>query len=324
MINTIAIVGASGYIGKYLVQELGACKDYRVKVLTRSLNDDRMATSWPANIEIIQGDLFDLASLIDFFERDCIVVNLAYLWDAGEAANLTVTKNLLTACKTAQVKRLLHCSTAAVVGRVPDNEITETTVCCPVTEYGTTKLKIENAIIQASTEYFETAILRPTAVFGPDSNALKKLANDLVQGSALRNYLKACLFGKRRMNLVHIANVVAAIRFLIQQGQPLRGDVFIVSDDGNQKNNFADIEQFLASRLNGAQTLWPRIHLPLSVLSLLLQCLGRNNINPRCNYLQSKLQSLGFTSPVTFEDGLTEYATWYRSTCRVEDKGSAA
>jgi hypothetical protein len=57
----------------------------------------------------------------------------------------------------------------------------------------------------------------------------------------------------------------------------------------------------------------PRITLPLGFLSLLLQGLGRDNINPRCNYSQNKLEAFGFTSPVDFETGLANYADWRRT-----------
>lgn len=263
---------------------------------------------------MFHGDLRDAESLRLFLEPDCTVVNLVYLWNGGELENVAVTKNLLEACKLGQVRRLIHCSTAAVVGRAPDNDVTENTVCRPITEYGITKLKIEKIIVDAADGNFDAAILRPTGVFGPGGEPLRRLAGDLVNGSRFRNYLKSCLFGKRRMNLVHISNVVAAITFLIERPEHLRGEVFIVSDDERWGNNFLDIERVLMRSLNCAKYPWPRIPLPLGLLGLLLRYLGRNNINPRCNYMQDKLQNLGFKSPVVFEDGLLEYAAWYRST----------
>ena len=50
-------------------------------------------------------------------------------------------KNLLEACKAADARQLIHCSTAAVVGRTPDSVVNENSPCCPVTNYGITKLK---------------------------------------------------------------------------------------------------------------------------------------------------------------------------------------
>jgi len=319
--NTIAIIGASGYIGRHLVGELAHSSDFRVKILSRKQPIDLRGAAWPSNVEVINGDLHDEQSLHGFLEPDCTLINLAYLWVGGELANLTVIRTLLEACKNKRAKRLIHCSTAAVVGRVPDNYITEDAECRPITEYGVTKLKIEQEIIRASKGAFDTVILRPTGVFGPGGEPLKKLANDLVNGSRLQNYLKSCLFGERRMNLVHIANVVAAILFLIRRFESIEGEIFIVSDDAIPSNNFSYIERFLMRSLDCASYPLPRVPLPLGVLSLLLKSLGRNNINPRCNYVQGKLESIGFRSPVVFLDGLAEYADWYRSTYLVSRGG---
>ena len=319
--NTIAIVGGSGYIGRHLVAELARVGHYRLKVLTRKEAADIADGAWPSNVEVIHGDLEDPESMSHFLDPDITVVNLAYLWSVGELKNLAITSALLEACKIGRVKRLIHCSTAAVVGRVPNDEIVENTPCRPITEYGITKLKIEQLIVSNALGHFDVAILRPTGVFGPAGEPLRKLANDLVNGSRLRNYFKSCLFGRRRMNLVHIDNVVAAIQFLIQRSEYSGGEIYIVSDDDEASNNFEDIEQFLICMLGCASYSLPRISLPLSVLSLLLRFLGRNNINPHCNYVQGKLKSLGFNNPVAFEDGLAEYAVWYRATQVMGQRG---
>ena len=311
--KTIAIVGASGYIGRHVVAQLLQLGCYRIKVLSRKRGRDLAADRWPSEVDVVQGDLQDAESLKIFLEPNYTVVNLVYLWNGGETENVAVVRNLLKACQYAQVERLVHCSTAAVVGRVSDDSVTEETVCKPISEYGITKLKIEELIIEATLAGLDTTILRPTGVFGPDGEPLKKLSGDLASGSHFRNYLKSCLFGKRRMNLVHISNVVAAIMFLIDRREHLNGEVFIVSDDGTQSNNFMDIERVLMESLGSANYKLPRIPLPLGLLGLMLRCLGRNNINPRCNYIQGKLENLGFKSPVAFEDGMLQYATWYRS-----------
>lgn len=311
--TTIAIVGASGYIGRYLVKQLrwlGGCK---IKLLTRSLDRSLLGEEFSTGVEVFKGDLREPESLRDFFEPNCTVINLVYLWEAGEAVNLEVTANLLDACKAAKVKRLIHCSTAAVVGRIVDDLITEKTSCSPVTEYGVTKLKVEQAIISAGKNNFDVAILRPTSVFGPNGNPLKKLAGDLVLGNRLANYFKSCLFGDRRMNLVSVANVVEAIIFLMHYEKNLSGEVFIVSDDESPLNNFAYVERFLLREFKIDDYAMPRVILPLGLLALLLGLMGRNNVNPRCNYSSNKLKTLGCKTVVTFEDALAEYAVWYRT-----------
>jgi nucleoside-diphosphate-sugar epimerase len=272
-----------------------------------------METDIDAFVEVFKGDLQQPESLYGFFEPNCTVINLVYLWGAGEMVNIQVAANLIKACKAAKVKRLIHCSTAAVVGRATDDLITENTPCRPVTEYGMTKLKVDQAIIGAGQGFFDVVILRPTSVFGPEGDPLKKLAGDIIRGSRLGNYLKSCLFGKRRMNLVPVANLVGAIIFMIQREENLGGGVFFVSNDDSSCNNFSDVEKFLMRAFNIGGYSLPRISMPLCVLTMLLKMMGRNNINPRCNYASNKLRNLGFESVVTFETALAEYAAWYRS-----------
>jgi nucleoside-diphosphate-sugar epimerase len=199
--SVIAITGASGYIGKHLVAELMNDGDYEVRVLSRSKRQDLIERRFDTRMKIIEGDLNDPASLRSLLKPGCTVINLAYLWDAGEAVNVGAIKHLLDACSVVRVSRLIHCSTAIVTGRAQDNQITEETSCRPTTEYGITKFKVEQAVVEELRGQFDTVILRPTAVFGINSKSLKKLASDLFHGSRWRNYIKSCLYGNRRMNL---------------------------------------------------------------------------------------------------------------------------
>ena len=300
--HTIAISGASGFIGKYLVAELLRDGGYAIRVLSRDRQRDLREARFGAGVEIFEGALDDQHTLEGFLVPGCTVINLVYLWDAGEERNRACTRNLLVACKEARVTRLIHCSTAAVVGRVENDLVDETTRCLPVTEYGVTKLRIEQDIIDLARGEFEAVVLRPTAVFGIGGEPLKK------------NYLKSCLFDRRRMNLVHVANVVAAIVFLVRATKCLEGEIFIVSDDDDPKNNFLDVERFLKGALGVKADILPRFPLPPDLLKWLLLSLGRNNVNPRCDFDPGKLRRMGFKSPVILSEGLAEYAAWYRAT----------
>lgn len=314
--GTVAITGASGYIGRHLVTQLEQLGGVRIKVLSRRRGLELSASDFGSGVVVVEGDLHRPDSLQNFLEPGCTVVHLAYLQGKNEAENLAATANLLDACKASGIQRIIHVSTAAVVGRVPDDIITEKTVCHPVSEYGITKLKIEKAILDAGASGFDVGILRPTAVFGPKGGSLNKLIGSLSAGKNLRNYLKSCLFNKRRMNLVSVANVVAAIIFMVKREENLNGEVFIVSEDDNPGNNFADVERLLMDQLQLKSYQVPTVSVPLGVLSFLLKVLGKNDANPRCNFDSRKLLTLGFKRPVEFEAGLKNYCDWYRSTGR--------
>jgi nucleoside-diphosphate-sugar epimerase len=305
-VKTIAITGASGYVGGKLISALLSDGSFRVKVLSRNgALDHNLNPS--ESVEIVKGDLLSPASLQGFLEPGCIVINLVYLWGAGEGANIAAMSNLVQACKRARICRLVHVSTAAVAGRTDADLVDEDTVCKPISEYGITKLKVEALIREASQGEFDLAMLRPTSVFGPGAEPLSKLAKDLLSQRRLLNYIKSSLFGRRRMNLVHIDNVIAAVTFVANRAENFCGKVFIVSEDDADTNNFRDVESALMRGFGLPDYPFAPMTLPLGLLRMLLLLLGRNSINPRCNYDGQKLQRLGFRRPMSFEAGLASY-----------------
>jgi nucleoside-diphosphate-sugar epimerase len=319
-VKTIAVIGASGYVGRKLVSALLRDGTFRVKVLSRTGVADGVA---PGSVELVKGDLLSPDSLLGFLEPGCIVVNLVFLWDAGEDANMAAMRNLVSACRAATISRLVHVSTAAVAGRADTNLVDEETACVPISEYGRTKLKVEALLRDESLGGLDLVMLRPTAVFGPGAEPLSMLAKDLLGGRSFRNYLKSSLFGRRRMNLVHIDNVVAAVIFVTNHANAFFGKVFIVSDDDAVSNNFLDVESALMRGFGLADYSVPRLPIPVGILRMLLLVLGRNNVNPYCNYSGQKLQGLGFHRPMSFVEGLAGYIAAYPASPHVQKKADA-
>lgn len=323
--NKILIIGGAGYIGKRLVDMMCKHGGFEISVLSRV----GRAPSVPLNtdVQIVKGDLLDPESISKAIERGSQVVNLAYMWNADEVQNIAAMKTLASACTRHGAKRLLHCSTASVFGRSPDNWITEETPCNPLSSYGICKLKIEEVIDIAGRD-IDTVTIRPTAVFGPGSNTLSALSQDIYSGSRLKNYLRLCLFNKRRMNLVHLDNVVAAIIFFLEKKDDIGGGKFIVSDDDDRSNNFIDVSRALQFPGCVPPLPLPLIPIPSLFLSAALAGLGRDNINPMRNFSSQKLFDAGYGRLVSFSDGLRDYAAWYRNSVSsgsdrpvVEDEG---
>lgn len=314
MNRTIAILGASGFIGRRLVSELVRHDEYQVRVLSRDKLRDLRDGRFDPKVKVFQGAPDNTDSLRDLLVPGCVVINLVYLWNQGEQANLACINALLAACRLAKVSRLIHCSTADVVGRISVDTVNEETPCRPISEYGSTKLKIEQTITEFSKNHFDYVILRPTSVFGIGSEALNKMLEETINGVSLIRYVKSCLFNTRRMHLIPLANVVAAIFFLIQSTDPFKGEIFIISNDEDPKNNFNEVEKICIDLLGVRDYSLPRAPIPPFILSFLLLLMGRSNTNPNRIFDSGKLHKLGFRSPVTLTEGLIEYITQYRDT----------
>lgn len=307
--QVIAITGAGSFIGTHLVKHLSMCDDLHLRLLVHRNTNISLADG--ANASFIQGDLLQPETLKNFAVAGCTVVHLAYLSGHSAADNLTAAANLAEVCGKAGIRRLVHCSTAVVSGRVATDRISENTAPNPLKEYEIIKAKVENILLDKASGLLETVILRPTAVFGQGGKNLLKLAGDLCNGNRTLNYLKSCLFQNRRMNLVCIDNVVSAAAFLIRTDRNVDGEIFIISDDEEMANNYRDVERYLMKRLGCKEYPIPPIRLPFVILKILLRLVGRTNTNPFLVYDCGKILSAGFKKSLSFEEGLSQFADWY-------------
>lgn len=309
----MAITGASGFLGRHLIRNIIEKPGIsEIRILSRSKSIKGIPSS--KNIQVVVGDLLNFDSLTGFLKPDCTVVNLAYLSQNSASDNILAAENLALACRRFRIKRLIHCSTAAVVGTESETVITESTPCQAKTKYENTKLEIEKVFRKKSTDQFDLVILRPTAVFGPEGKNLLKLVHDLIFGNRLLNYIKSCLYDNRTMNLIPVENVAAAIHFLIEKDTQYNSEVFIISDDEDPLNNFRSVESYFKRRFRSKNNLIPRIPVPKRGLQLILKMAGKSNCNPDRIYSSDKINRIGFLKPMRFEDGLFRYANWYEDT----------
>jgi len=296
-------------VGRHLLARLGSRHDVRIRALRRkgSFPGDVMERG----VELVDGDLFDRASLERLLLPGCTVVNLAYV--SGHDRGLEAIDNLGKACVGAGVRRIVHCSTAVVAGRVTETEVTEKTVCRPFKEYEGAKLAIEQLLVDGYGDQLEVIILRPTAVFGPGGRNLLKMMDNLTGGRRWLNYLRSCVSKHRRMNLVCVDNVVAALVWSIDHDTPVREpEVFIVSDDEDPVNDYRGVEVELMRLLGLKPYVLPVVPAPLSLFTILLRVMGRSNYNPSTVYSCRKLMERGFEKSVSVREGLADLARWYK------------
>jgi len=308
MTTDITVCGGAGFIGGHLLRTLAGGRADQIRVLVHRRDPCAgLAAAVP-----VSGDLLRPESLREVITPGCTVINLAYLVGRSQGENLAAATNLARTCRAVMARRLVHVSTATVVGAAADDVITESTVPDPRDDYERTKLEIERRLTEEARNAFELVILRPTAVFGPRGENLVTLAASLLTGTMAANYARSCIHGRRRMNLVCVDNVVAAIRFAATVRVEAGAETFLVSDDDDELNNYGDVESQLRARLGRGAYPIPPLPLPEVVLRAVLKLRGRSNVNPNRRYSASRLTSSGFRRPTTLAAGLAAFADWYR------------
>ncbi len=299
----VVVTGASGFVGRHFVDAMASVS--QVRALTRQARGGDQSLS---DIDWVSGDLRDPLTLEQLLKPGCTVVNLAFSQVASNAEAVVASQALMEACAAIGVARLIHCSTISVYGRTAGGNIDECTPCNPIDAYGQQKLAIEQALLAAYDGSFDFAILRPAAVFGDGGHALTALCSSLKNSRRAVNYGRSVLFGRRRMHLVRVELVVAALRFLCEVQRPLRGDIFIAAEDDVPRNNFRDVELMLMQGLGVRDYRLPVLPLPAVLLKALLRLRGRSEIDPMCVYDATKLKQWGFGCPPGFEKAVLAFA----------------
>lgn len=308
----VAITGATGFVGQHLLSCLTQRQDLRLRALAHHAPEAALLQS--AHLRWVRGDLAEPALLAGLLAPGGTLVNLAFPAHWSRAAHLATTASLAQAVAEQGVRRVIHCSSAVVVGQTSEQHVTETTQARPQTEYEKIKLGIEDTWRSHAAGRFELAIVRPTAVFGPNGKNLLKLADALTTGSRVVNYVRSSLFAHRRMNLIYVRNLVGALEFLIDYEKPLGSNTFIVSEDDEPGNNFRDVERALMLALGVPAYALPPLPVPRVALRALLHLAGPAKAAPTRIYDSSLLKRAGWHKPCGLEQGLREFAAWYATT----------
>lgn len=227
------------------------------------------------------------------------------------ARHIEAARALAACTLRAGAERLVHCSTAVVVGDVAVDRVDEDTPCRPVSQYERAKFEIESVLSQALKGAVPVAILRPTAVVGPGGQNLVKVARELTAGRRSVGYLRACLYGTRRMNLVCVDNVAEALTLLLFRESPGAHDTYLVSDDDDPGNNYRDVRRALMKHFGISGDSLPVLPAPSAILSAVQRLAGRSATNPMRYYDAARLTRAGYRKATTLSEGLEGFARWY-------------
>src|SRR4051794_5381828 len=231
--QTAFVTGGSGFIGGRLIARLVG-EGWRVRALARSPEADARVEGLGA--EAVRGDL-DSGAALRAGSHGCAHVfhAAAHLGADGdlkafERVNVQGTKNLLAACRDAEVKRFVHVGTeAALLAGEPLIEADERTPLRPDSPvpYSATKAKAEIEVLAASQEgVFETVSVRPRFVWGVGDTTLLPMFIEQVRAGKWAWVAG----GRNRTSTTHVDNVVEGLLCGALRGVP--GNAYFVLDDG--------------------------------------------------------------------------------------------
>lgn len=181
--RTYLVLGANGFIGSYLVNQLASLAGSHVKAFDRFSRTPTFHEK--DNIEIIKGDIFKDKEIEQAIQGSDYLIHSFSATTPFISDNdpyIDVTSNLLRSirvfelCAHHNVKKIGFVSSGgAVYGSGAEAGIVdETTIPLPVSPYGINKLAIEHYLEYFKRKYgLDYIIYRPTNPYGPGQRANK-------------------------------------------------------------------------------------------------------------------------------------------------------
>ncbi len=228
MSEPLAVVtGASGFVGSHIADEL-LRRGARVRCIVRHSSSRRWLEGKP--LEIVVAPLEDAAALAAAVAGATWIVHAAGLTSARNAAefheaNVGGTERMLRAALTVGpgLRRFLVISSQAAAGPSRDGRpVSEAHPARPVSDYGQSKLRSEELVLQMRNRLSVCAI-RPPAVYGPRDEATLKLFK------AVKRHLQPVLHHGGKFSLVHAEDLARAC-WLALDDDRAAGEIFFVSE----------------------------------------------------------------------------------------------
>jgi 2-alkyl-3-oxoalkanoate reductase len=177
-----------------------------------------------AGAEPVQADLRDCEAVFAAcrnLEAVCHVGALSAPWGKREdfySINVQGTQHVIEACKTEEVRRLVHVSSPAVVFDGSDQFNIPDQVPYPArltSLYALTKKLAEEAVLAAKND-LEVIVIRPKAVYGEgDTSLLPRLID-----AAKAGRLPQIGDGQNRVDLTHVDDVVQSLVLALERPLP--------------------------------------------------------------------------------------------------------
>ncbi len=222
MTKTVAVTGATGFIGAHLVRALSA-PEFVVRCLAR---DPEQLRDMPGGAEVVAGSLQDEAAVGRLMRGASSVIHLAGAIcgrnrQAFHSVNVDGAKVCARLARDAGVGRFVHVSSLAA--REPQ-----------LSDYAASK-RASEAAVQAEAGDMSWVIVRPPAVYGPGDRGTLPLISQLTKSKALVPANPAA-----RMSLLYVSDLVNALVRLCMVREP-EGSIHEMDDGTPGGYNWSDL-----------------------------------------------------------------------------------
>jgi len=229
----ILITGGAGYLGSIMTPELLG-HGYTVTVLDSLMYGQNSLLECCAipKFDFIKGDICDESLMAELIPQFDVIIPLAAIVGAPACKlNPTVTRlvnydahmNIVKNTSTSQMVIFPTTNSGYGIGE-KDTYCTEKSPLCPISEYGRTKVAVENALLNKGS----AVTLRLATVFGMSPRMrMDLLVNDFTYRAYKDGFI--ILFEEHfRRNYIHIRDVAKAFLFAIDNYDKMKGQPFNV------------------------------------------------------------------------------------------------
>ena len=236
----VAITGATGFLGRYIVRAF-ADSGWRVRVLARQPIDHPQLAG--LQLEVVSGDLSNQPALREFVDGADVIVHAAGLTKARtaaafEAVNVRGTANLARAIEERGViARVLLVSSMAA--REPE-----------LSTYARTKRAAEQLLTAALNRRCKLTIVRPCAIYGPWDRETLTIFRAVEYHIFLRPRI-----AHGRIAVIHAADAAAAIAVLCDQSS--YHSSFELTDERTQGYSWDEIVRTAETAMNAKALVIP-------------------------------------------------------------------
>lgn len=172
----VLVTGGTGFIGSHLIKLLLE-KEYAVRAIYRTKKSNLLSEAEVKKVEWVEGNVLDIYSLDNALEGISTVFHCAAMvsFDARQKEQLMLTNvegtgNLVNCMLTKGVKKIVHLSSVAALGRNSSNEKIDEDSAWVESEYNSqyaaSKYQSEMEVWRGVAEGLETVIVNPGIVLG--------------------------------------------------------------------------------------------------------------------------------------------------------------